>query len=167
MYDQHLDYNPQYDGYNLNVTIKQADVTLLGYPLQYKNIQSSTRKNNLNFYANLTRSTGPAMTWSMHTIGHLDVDDSKPPTKQMFERTWLPYIRQPYYVWNEYMMGVKDGASNFITGAGGFLQLIIYGYAGIRINDDSLTIEKCTLPPTTTKLKLNGLYYSMRNSDSS
>lgn len=157
LYDQHLDYNPQYDGYNLNITIKQADAILLGYPLQYTNIKSSTRINNLKLYANVTRSNGPAMTWSMHTIGHLEVD-STPPTRQMFKRTYEPYVRRPFYVWNEYMDGIEDGANNFITGAGGFLQLIINGYAGIRIKPDSLTIEKVALPPNATKLKLNGLF---------
>lgn len=94
------------------------------------------------------------MTWSMHAIGHLDVDEL--PSEELFNRTFVPYIRTPFYVWNEYVDGVSGGASNFITGAGGFLQLIMYGYAGIRINADSLTIEKPTLPPRTIKLKLNG-----------
>lgn len=155
LYDRELDYNPQYDGYSLNITIKQADVALLGYPLQFANIQPSTRRNNLNLYANLTRSNGPAMTWSMHAIGHLD-SDSTPPTEEMFNRTYVPYMRQPYLMWNEYVNGVPDGAGNFITGAGGFLQLIMYGYAGIRVNVDSLSIQKPQLPPNTKQLKLNG-----------
>lgn len=153
LYDRKLDYNPQYDGYNLNITIKQADVTLLGYPLQYVNIKQSTRRNNLYFYANLTRSNGPAMTWSMHAIGHLDIDSL---SETMFNRTYVPYLRAPYFVWNEYMNGVPEGAGNFITGAGGFLQLIMYGYAGIRINVDSLSIYNSQLPPNSSELKLNG-----------
>lgn len=154
LYDSKLDYNPQYEGYDLSIPIKQADVALLGYPLQYANVNKSTRRNNLQFYGNVTRPNGPAMTWSMHAIGHLDIDEL--PSEEVFRRTYVPYIRRPFYVWNEYVDGVLDGASNFITGAGGFLQLIMYGYAGIRINAHSLTIEKSTLPPQTTKLKLNG-----------
>lgn len=155
LYDRKLDYNPQYDGYNLNIPIKQADVTLLGYPLQFGNLQSSTRRNNLHLYANLTRSNGPAMTWSMHAIGHLEID-SKPLSELMLNRTYVPYLRSPYFVWNEYVNGVPNGAGNFITGAGGFLQLIMYGYAGIRMNVGSLTIRKPQLPPNTSELKLNG-----------
>lgn len=154
LYDSHNDYNPQYDGYNLSIGIKQADVVLLGYPLQYANVQKTTRKNNLILYENVTRSNGPAMTWSMDAIGYLDVNIL--PTEQLFNRTFIPYIRKPFYVWNEYVVGVKDGASNFITGAGGFLQLIMYGYAGIRINADSLTVKNPVLPPKINKLKLNG-----------
>lgn len=74
----------------------------------------------------------------------------------MFNRTYVPYLRSPYFVWNEYVNGVSDGAGNFITGAGGFLQLIMFGYAGIRINIDSLSIRKSQLPPNTSELKLNG-----------
>lgn len=160
LYDRQLDYNPQYDGYNLRETIKQADAVLLGYPLYYANIQASTRRNNLNLYTNVTRANGPAMTWSMHMIGYLEVDTASA-TEQKFHRTYVPYVRKPFFVWNENADGVGDGASNFITGAGGFLQLIMYGYAGIHINVDSLTIEKPLLPPNTTKLKLNGLYNSV------
>lgn len=155
LYDEKLDYNPQFEGYNLNITIKQADVALLGFPLDYANIKPTTRKNNLNFYSNVTRHTGPAMTWSMHAIGHLDVD-SQPPTVALFNRTYVPYMRKPFFVWNEVIDSFHGGASNFITGAGGFLQLIMYGYANIRINAGSLLIAKPTLPPNTTKLKLNG-----------
>lgn len=152
-YDSENNYNPQYDGYALNTIIKQADVVLLGYPLQYANIQKSTRRNNLNLYTNVTRRNGPAMTWSMHAIGYLDIDEE--PSNELFFRTYTPYIRKPFYVWNEYVD--DNGASNFITGAGGFLQLILFGYAGIRLNTDSLTIKNPMLPPYTNKLKLNGL----------
>lgn len=135
--------------------IKQADVTLLGYPLQYANIRASTRRNNLEFYENVTRPSGPAMTWSMHAMGQLDLGMA--PTKQLFNRSYAPYIKKPFYVWTE--NGISDGkvgAKNFLTGAGGFLQLIMYGYAGIRINATSMTITHPTLPPNTKQLKLNG-----------
>lgn len=95
------------------------------------------------------------MTWSMHAIGHLDTS-SKPPSERKFNRTYIPYIRLPYFVWNEFVDGVDGGAENFITGAGGFLQLIMHGYAGIRINTDSLSIQRTQLPPNTKKLKLKG-----------
>lgn len=155
LYDPQLDYNPQYEGYSLPTAIKQADVVLLGYPLQYANIKRNTRKNNLIFYENVTRSTGPAMTWSMHAIGYLDIGEQ--PTEKLFNRTYAPYVRKPFYVWTENMEGGQESANNFITGAGGFLQMIMYGYAGIRINSDSMTIVTPTLPPRTNKLKLNGI----------
>lgn len=153
-YDARLDYNPQYDGFNLSTTIKQADAALLGYPLQYANLKASTRRNNLKFYRNLTRNTGPAMTWSMHAIGYLDAGEMPP--DDLFRLTYEPYIRDPYYVWSgKYGSGAVD-VNNFITGAGGFLQLMLYGYGGIRINADSMTFKHPRLPPRTKKLQFNG-----------
>jgi protein-glucosylgalactosylhydroxylysine glucosidase len=36
LYDEANDYHPQFEGYTMGTTIKQADVILLNYPLQYK-----------------------------------------------------------------------------------------------------------------------------------
>lgn len=35
LYDETLKYNPQYEGYEIGTDIKQADIVLLGFPLQY------------------------------------------------------------------------------------------------------------------------------------
>ena len=42
---------------------------------------------------------------------------------------------------------------NFITGAGGFLQAVVYGYGGFRVKTDGLYFNS-TLPPRATKLSL-------------
>lgn len=59
-------------------------------------------------------------------------------------------------VWSEIRLGY--GAANFITGAGGFLQAVIYGYGGFRIGPEDLTFNP-TLPPTTTKMTIRGVSY--------
>lgn len=59
-------------------------------------------------------------------------------------------------VWKE----TKDGGNtNFITGAGGWLQNIIYGYAGLRYEQDgTLSINQLTLlPGGITSVKLKGI----------
>ena len=43
------------------------------------------------------------------------------------------------------------GAVNFITGAGGFLQTIIYGYGGFRLKSSGLAFNP-SLPPNVTKM---------------
>lgn len=164
LHDPELDYNPQYEGYNLSIPIKRADVVLLGYPLQYENINQRTRQNNFKLYKNVTSPRGMAMTWSMHSIGYLDIGMT--PTRQLFNRSHVPYIRKPFYVWNESDDGTSPGASNFLSGAGGFLQMIMYGYAGVRIRTDSMRITHPTLPPRARKLKLNGLSANVWHDDS-
>ena len=49
------------------------------------------------------------------------------------------------------------GAVNFITGAGGFLQTVIYGYGGFRLKNSGLTFNP-SLPPKVTKLTISVHY---------
>lgn len=155
LYDPEHNYTPQYEGYNRSMRANHADAMLLGYPLQYVNVDKSTRWNNLQFYGNLMSSKSEAMMWSMHAIGQLEIQMKL--AERSFKRTHAPYVRQPFYVWNESVHGVDFGSSNFLSGAGGFLQLIMYGYAGIRIDSESLTITNPLLPPRTKELNLNGM----------
>jgi hypothetical protein len=53
------------------------------------------------------------------------------------------HIEPPFGVWNERVVG---GNPHFITGAGGFLQNIIYGYAGLQLNSTGILIDPTLLP---------------------
>uniref|UniRef100_A0A914DN33 C-type lectin domain-containing protein n=1 Tax=Acrobeloides nanus TaxID=290746 RepID=A0A914DN33_9BILA len=85
---------------------------------------------------------GPAMTWSMHAIGWLDVNDELS-AKEMFQKNYI-YIQQPFDVWTETYQG--GGAENFITGIGGFLQNLAQGYLGLRIYEDRLEFKPFLIP---------------------
>jgi hypothetical protein len=50
------------------------------------------------------------------------------------------------------------GAVNFITGAGGFLQTITFGYGGFRLHEGYLEFNP-TLPPKSTKMTITGVHY--------
>lgn len=118
---------------------------------------SSTKRKNLLLYDSITREDGPAMTWAMHTVGFLDLQEPKEAAK-IFERSYSVYTREPFKVWTEVIPGV-DGAGNFITGAGGFLQSIINGYGGVRLHFDSMTISNFYVPPFSSNLEFTGIYY--------
>ncbi|XP_059612820.1 protein-glucosylgalactosylhydroxylysine glucosidase-like [Phlebotomus argentipes] len=156
LHDSEHDYHPQFEGYERGTAIKQADVVLLGFPLQYP-MDESTKKNNLHYYSDMTREDGPAMTWSMHVIGHLDIGEDDE-AAQNFKRSYDNYIRRPFMVWSEAAEGFV-GAGNFITGAGGFLQGIINGYAGVRLHQDSMTVERPRIAPGVTELTINRITY--------
>lgn len=156
LHDSEHDYHPQFEGYERGTSIKQADVVLLGFPLQYP-MDETTKKNNLHYYSEVTREDGPAMTWSMHVVGHLDIGEVDE-AAQNFKRSYDNYIRRPFMVWSEVTEGFV-GAGNFITGAGGFLQGVINGYAGVRLHQDSMTIEHPRLPPGVTSLTINRISY--------
>ncbi|XP_065085589.1 protein-glucosylgalactosylhydroxylysine glucosidase-like [Ochlerotatus camptorhynchus] len=156
LHDEEKDFYPQFEGYQQGTPIKQADVVLLGYPLEFP-MNSSTKANNLEIYSKVTRSNGPAMTWAMHTIGHLELGQMVE-AENMFTKSYQQYMRAPYNVWSENGDGI-EGAGNFITGAGGFLQSVINGYAGVRLRNGELVITKPLLLPGTTRLYIPEINY--------
>lgn len=156
LYDATLDYHPQYEGYEAGTEIKQADTVLAGYPLMYP-MNRSTRENDMKLYANATRSSGPAMTFSIYAINYLDVND-EPKANEMLKKSFEPHVRRPFNVWSEVVEG-EEGATNFITGAGGFLQTIFNGFLGIRLNLNCLEIRKPRLPENCDRIVVKGISY--------
>lgn len=156
LFDPVLDYHPQYDDFAVGTEIKQADTVLVGYPLMFP-MNRSTRINDLKVYGNATRSSGPAMSFSMYTINYLDIDDEVN-ANEMLEKSFKPHIRQPFNVWSEVVEG-ETGATNFVTGAGGFLQTIFNGFLGIRVHPTHLEIRKPKRPKNCTKLDVKGFSY--------
>ena len=78
--------------------------------------------------------------------------------EQLFDKSYQRNVQEPFNVWSEVQGGA--GAANFITGAGGFLQSLIYGYTGLRIHPYYLEISPVdVLPPKATKMTLKGLKY--------
>ena len=55
------------------------------------------RRNNLLAYEPLTRADGPAMTWSMHSIGFTELGDFGK-AEQLFRRSYETYVRPPFNV---------------------------------------------------------------------
>ena len=53
----------------------------------------------------------------------------------------------------------SGGCPNFITGAAGFLQALIFGYPRLRLNDSSLTFSSPMLVDGSTSLRLRGLAF--------
>ena len=47
----------------------------------------------------------------------------------------------------------------FITGAGGFLQSVVFGYGGLRLREGRLDVKVPPLPDGTDTLTLNGVHY--------
>lgn len=70
----------EYEGFNSTVQVKQADVPLLIYPLEY-NVQFPERepqpRADLNYYSEATDPSGPAMTYSIYGIVSTQLDANK------------------------------------------------------------------------------------------
>ncbi|XP_029709504.2 protein-glucosylgalactosylhydroxylysine glucosidase-like [Aedes albopictus] len=149
MYDSDNDFNPEFEGYTVGQSIAEADAVLLAYPLNLL-MENSTKRHNLNTYGPVTAASSSAMTWSMHTIGWLELDEPTLAAENL-RRSYQPYLRPPFNVWNQ---GSTEfpGASNYVSGAASFLHAIINGYAGIRLRDKEMVINRPRLPPGTTRL---------------
>ena len=149
-------YHPEYLDYTQGTVVKQADVILLGFPLELP-LSKDMQMNDLEYYSKYTDENGPAMTWAMHAINYLSenvLDLSK--AESFFTKSYAPYIHLPFGVWTEAING--QGAYNFLTGAGGFLQSVLYGWAGIRLQLDNIRFTmRC--PNNVKKLKLKGVEY--------
>lgn len=63
----------------------------------------------------------------------------------------------PFNIWKE--RAVEGGHVNFLTGAGGFLQNVIQGYAGLRAHADRVDFNP-VLPPFSGIMRLVGLHYA-------
>lgn len=96
LYNSNGDYHPQYEGYQQGTIIKQADTVLIGYPLLYK-MSDSVKRNDLLIYENVTRQTGPAMTWQIHAISHIELNEIDK-ADVFFLKSYQNYIRPPFNV---------------------------------------------------------------------
>ncbi|XP_052777171.1 protein-glucosylgalactosylhydroxylysine glucosidase-like [Mya arenaria] len=158
LFDENRQFHPQYENYNLSIPIKQSDVVLLGYPLMMS-MTPDVRHNDLLLYEQITDRQGPDTgTWSMHTVGWLEVGNETRAYnsfKMMFRN-----INEPFKVFSENPVnGSRNGGCvNFITGAGGLFQAIVFGYGGLRLQEDRLEINPFTIPGTTG-WALRGIHY--------
>jgi trehalose/maltose hydrolase-like predicted phosphorylase len=95
-FDSKQNIHLEYENYN-GSQIKQADVVLIGFPLMHNSMSKEVRKNDLLFYENRTRPNGPAMTWGMHAIGHIEIENYKK-ADELLDRSFSLYVKEPFNV---------------------------------------------------------------------
>jgi len=141
----------EYAGYN-GIKIKQADVNLLAYPL--KEITDPAQiKKDLAYYESRVGEGSPAMTHAIFAILYARLNE---PDKawNAFEETYIPNKLPPFGV-----MAETAGGTNpyFATGAGGYLQSVLFGFGGLDITADGIVQLKTSLPKQWKSLTLTGI----------
>jgi len=126
---------------------------LLGFPLMYP-MSQDRRQSDLIYYGNRTDPNGPAMTWAMHVIGWLELKQYTQATN-IFNLSYAN-AKEPFSVWMENTD--SSGAYNFITGAGGYLQALLFGFGGIRLGGDTLKLDP-VLPPNISSVSFGRIHY--------
>jgi trehalose/maltose hydrolase-like predicted phosphorylase len=88
------------------------------------------------------------MTYSIFSLLYSKLKNSTEGYKK-FRDSFIPYIRKPFGVFSE----TKGGTNPyFMTGAGGVLQSVIFGFGGFNIGDQGAYISNQTLPAEWKKL---------------
>ena len=132
--------------------IKQADVNLLSYPL--KEITDPQQiKKDLEYYESRIGEGSPAMTHAIFALLYARLND---PVKAFnaFQEAHIPNKKKPFGVLSE-----SAGGTNpyFATGAGGFLQSVLFGFGGLEITLKGITQVKTSLPKHWKSLTLTGI----------
>jgi trehalose/maltose hydrolase-like predicted phosphorylase len=139
--------NATYDG----VMIKQADVNLLAFPLDIVSDKAQVEKD-LKYYDPRMSPEGPAMGSSVLALLYARLGNTTK-AAEWFAKSYKPNEVPPFGVIAETAGGTNP---YFATGAGGFLQAVIFGFGGLQIGDTGITQLKTKLPSGWKSLEIRG-----------
>jgi trehalose/maltose hydrolase-like predicted phosphorylase len=141
--------------------IKQADVVMLTYPLDFS-MPRSMGINDLNYYTPRTDVNGPAMTDAIHSIAATALDAPGCSAYTYMLRSYRPFLREPYLQFSEFApVALTATAYDFLTGVGGFMQEFLYGFSGLRPLTTAVRLDP-SLPPQLAGITLSNLAWQGR-----
>lgn len=118
----------EYEGYD-GATIKQADAVLLAYPLGILTDAGEIDRTIAFYDPHLDLVHGPAMSHSVMSVNY-----ARSGRGDKAYRTMMlgvdPYLVGPFHSIAE---TPSNGETYFMTGAGGLLQALVFGFAGLDI----------------------------------
>ena len=132
--------------------IKQADVNLLAYPLNVITDEATIAKD-LNYYEAKIAPEGPAMAYAIFSILHARLGNADK-AYELFQRGYIPNERAPFGVLAE---SAVSNNPYFATGAGGMLQGVLFGFAGLELTDDGIIQQEPCLPKHWKSLTITGV----------
>lgn len=140
--------NATYSG----VTIKQADVNLLAYPLDIITDEKAI-KRDLEYYTPRYAKDGPAMGFAILGVLYNRLGESDK-AAEIFANCYKPNEVPPFGVVSECAGGTNP---YFATGAGGMLQAVLSGFGGLHIGQGGITQKLSKLPKSWTELVIKGV----------
>jgi trehalose/maltose hydrolase-like predicted phosphorylase len=150
----------EHQGY-VGQQIKQADVVMLTYPLDFS-MPRSMGINDLNYYTPRTDINGPAMTDAIHSIAAAALDAPGCSAYTYMLRSYRPFLREPYLQFSEFAPAkLTATAYDFLTGVGGFMQEFLYGFSGFRLLPAAVRLDP-SLPPQLAGITLRNLGWQGR-----
>ncbi|KAJ5110621.1 Six-hairpin glycosidase [Penicillium argentinense] len=156
----------EFTSMNGSAAVKQADVVLNTFPLDYSaNYSAQDSLNDLDYYANKQSPDGPAMTWAIFSAVANEMSPSGCSGYTYALYSFLPYTRAPFYQLSEQLVddatinGGTHPAFPFLTGHGGANQVAIFGYLGLRLTPEDYLRVDPNLPPQIPYLKYRTFYW--------
>ena len=156
----------EYTGMNGSIAVKQADVVLDTFPLNYQNNYTAQDSlNDLEFYAGKQSLDGPGMTYAIFSIVASAVDQAGCSSYTYQQYSEQPYARAPWFQLSEQLIddytlnGGTHPAYPFLTGHGGANQVTVFGYLGLRLTPDFTLHVDPSLPPQIPNLKYRTFYW--------
>lgn len=132
--------------------IKQADVNLLAFPLEFVTSRELIEKD-LKYYGPRMSPQGPAMGFSVLSTLYARLGEPEK-AYELFLKSYRPNQVPPFGVLAETAGGTNP---YFATGAGGMLQAILYGFGGLQITDGGVIRNAAMLPKSWKKLEIYGV----------
>ncbi|KAK5135254.1 hypothetical protein LTR08_005504 [Meristemomyces frigidus] len=159
--DQDADVILEYATMNNSVSVKQADIVLIDDFLDYPNPYNLT---DLDYYAGKQSPNGPGMTYGVFSIVANEVSPSGCSSYTYDLYGSQPYTRGPWFQFSEQLTddftanGGTHPAYPFLTGVGGANRVAVFGYLGLRLTLDSLSVNP-SLPPQLQHLDYRTIYW--------
>ncbi len=149
----------EYSGYQ-GRPAKQADTLLLLFPGEMP-LPRAEQERIFRYYVDRTIKTGPAMTESVHAVIAARLGQPEEAYRR-FRQSVDPFDRPPFSSFSE--KRTRDHI-DFLTGAAGSLQAVLYGFAGLRLIDSPKPVFQPQLPKAWTGLTLHNFAWRGRRYD--
>lgn len=157
-YNEKEEYHPTYGtvAAGEGATELWSSVTpLLTFPLQMPMSENAKRNNLLHAVRNLEQH-GPGANMGSNFLPIIAAELGNDSLFHLtITKTLKGFLRPPFNVLAETH---TNNSINFITGAGAFLQQVIFGYTGLRLTEEGLVAKyKPMLPDGVTSLMLKNI----------
>ncbi len=150
----------EYTGMNGSISVKQADIVLITFPLNFQlNYTREDSLNDLEYYAGKQSLSGPGMTYMIFSVGFSTSATSGCGAYTYQQYSEHPYARAPWFFFSEQLTddfstnGGTHPAYPFLTGHGGANQVTLFGYLGLRLTPSFVLHLDPTLPPQIPNLR--------------
>ncbi len=156
----------EYTGMTGSISVKQADVILDTFPLNYqRNYTAKNSLSDLEYYAGRQSLNGPGMTYMIFSVAFSQVAPSGCASYTYQQYSEEPYARAPWFFFSEQLTddyttnGGTHPAYPFLTGHGGANQVTLFGYLGLRLTLSFTLQINPDLPPQIPNLKYRTFYW--------